>query len=301
VLVSTLVKRIADVCSKGLFMNSSTRIVGRRAVLGAMAVAAALAGFATWGSPAARAETPDDIKKKGSITFGIVTDQVPFGFINDKGENDGYDISLARMMAKELGVEPKFQPITSANRIPQLLTGKVDMLICALGMYPDRAKVVQYVQPYAAIEAVVYGPKDSTVSKPADLAGHTIAVEKGSSMDKALTESAPKDATIRRYDDASSAIQALLSGQTEYLGSYSHEFASVNKANPDRFAPKIVLSTEYEGIAVRPHQKELTDWVNDFMSRHEKDGTLNALYKKWFGTDFPKMPASMEGIPYSVQ
>lgn len=282
-------------------MNIKTRIVGRRSVLASMAAVAAFTGLSTGGSQFARAETMADIKKKGSISFGIVTDQVPFGFINDKGENDGYDISFARMMAKELGVEPKFQPITSANRIPQLVTGKVDMLICALGMYPDRAKVVQYVQPYAAIEAVVYGPKDSPVSKTADLAGHSIAVEKASSMDKALTEAAPKDATIRRYDDASSAIQALISGQTEYLGSFSHEFASVDKANPGKFAPKIVLSTEYEGIAVRPGQKEFTAWVNDFMSRHAKDGTLNALYQKWFGTDFPKMPASMEGIPYAAQ
>jgi polar amino acid transport system substrate-binding protein len=248
----------------------------------------------------ARAQSIEEIKAKGSFTFGIVTDQVPFGFINEKGENDGYDIELSRMMAKEMGVEPKYVVITAANRIPQLLTGKVDMLISVLGMYPDRAKVIQYVKPYAAIQAVIFGSKGDALAKVEDLSGHTVAVARASSMDKKITEIAPKDATIMRFDDDSSAVQALISGQSQVLAGFSHYFGGIEKAAPGKFEPKVVLSTEYLGIALRPNQKELTDWVNDFLTRHEQDGTVNALYKKWFNNDRPEMPASLEGIPFTV-
>jgi polar amino acid transport system substrate-binding protein len=266
-----------------------------------MAFAALIAATTVPALRPANAATVDEIKKKGSITFGIVTDQPPFSFINAAGQNEGYDIDLTELMAKELSVQVNYVPITSANRIPQLLTGKVDMLVCVMGVYPDRAKVVQYVAPYAAINAAIYGPKSSGVTKVADLSGHSIAVEKGSSMDKAVTEAAPKDANIQRFDDASSAVQALLSGQVEYLGSYSHQFGGVEKAAPGKYAEKVVLSTEYEGIAVAPKSKELGEWAGDFMARHKKDGTLNTLYQEHFGTAFPDMPASMDGITFTMK
>ncbi|MDG4889939.1 MULTISPECIES: transporter substrate-binding domain-containing protein [unclassified Mesorhizobium] len=274
--------------------------LGRRSFLAAtLALSASIAWSA--GVRHANAATVDEIKQKGTITFGIVTDQPPFSFINANGENEGYDIDITKLMAKELGVKVAYVPITSANRIPQLLTGKVDMLICVMGVYPDRAKVVQYVAPYASINAAIYGPKDSPLSKVEELSGHSIAVEKGSSMDKAVSDAAPKDANVQKFDDASSAVQALLSGQVEYLGSYSHQFGGVEKAAPGKYAQKIVLSTEYEGIAVSPQSKELGEWAGQFWDKIKKDGTLDKLYQDHFGTKFPDMPATMDGITFTAK
>ncbi len=274
--------------------------LGRRSFLALASVALAVGAAGLSNVRPAQAATLEEIKQKGTITFGIVTDQPPFSYINADGKNEGYDIDITQMMAKELGVNVAYVPITSANRIPQLMTGKVDMLICVMGVYPDRAKVVQYVAPYAEIKAAIYGPKDG-VAKIEELSGHSIAVEKGSSMDKAVTESAPKDANIQRFDDASSAVQALLSGQVEYLGSYSHQFGGVEKAAPGKYEQKIVLSTEYEGIAVSPKSTELGQWAGDFWTRHKKDGSLNALYQKHFGAPFPDMPATMDGITFTAK
>lgn len=85
------------------------------------------------------------------------------------------------------------------------------------------------------------------------------------------------------------------------LSRISHTARGIKQAAPGKFASKIVLSAEYLGIAVRPNLKELTDWVNDFITRHEQAGTVNALYTKWVGTDRPDMPAFMDGIPFSVE
>lgn len=275
--------------------------LGRRGFL-ALASLSLMLG-AAGGSFVRNAEgaTLEEIKQKGTITFGIVTDQPPFSYINADGKNEGYDIDISQLMAKELGVDVAYVPITSANRIPQLITGKVDMLICVMGIFPDRAKVVQYVTPYAAIKAAIYGPKDGGVAKIEDLSGHSVAVEKGSSMDKAITEAAPSGTNIQRFDDASSAVQALLSGQVEYLGSYSHQFLGVDKAAPGKFAEKLVLKTEYEGIAVSPQSKELGKWAGEFWTKHKKDGVLNEFYQKHFKTEFPEMPTEMDGITFTAK
>lgn len=273
-------------------MNSSLK-VGRRKCLRTLCaiVAGAILPIA------AHAGEIDTLKAKGKIIFGIVTDQNPFGFINGAGANDGYDIELARDMAKKLGVTPEFVPITSANRIPLLLTGKVDALICVLGMYPDRAKVVQYTQPYAVINAALYAKKDDKITMINDLAGQSVAVARASSMDKAVSEVAPKTATIRRYDDDSSAIQALLSGQAQVLSGYSHYFPILNKAAPNQYEQKIVLSQEFLGIAVRPSDKDLAVWINTYLDKSDKDGSWNTLYKKWFGIEKPSLPKSLPNIP----
>ena len=249
----------------------------------------------------AQARSVDEIKSSGTMTFGIVTDQVPFGFINDKGDNDGYDIELTRMMAAELGVKPKYVAVTAANRIPLLLTGKVDMLVCVLGMYPDRAKVVQYLKPYAAIQTTLYAQKSLAIPDVASLSGHTIAVPRASSIDKQVSDIAPTDATVRRFDDDASSVQALLSGQADMLGGYSHYFAAIDRAKPNTYEGKLTLSTEYLGIAVKPADKSLVAWGDDFLTRHEADQSLNTLYKKWFATDRPAMPESLPGISYATK
>ncbi|QGY33194.1 transporter substrate-binding domain-containing protein [Pantoea cypripedii] len=250
-------------------------------------------------SHSAFADTLDNIKSKGSMTFGIVTDQPPYGFINEKGQNDGYDIEIARMMAKELGVTPKFVPITASNRIPLLLTGKVDMLICVLGMYPDRAKVIQYLKPYAASAVELYAAKGTNVKSLAELAGHNVAVARGSSVDKMLTSSAPAGTNIQRFDDDSSAIQSLVSGQSDVLAGYSNYFLPLQKASPNKFESKATLEVEYLGIAVRPNQKAYTDWANNFLDKNQTQ--ILANYKKWFGIDRPALPAELPGIPFSVK
>lgn len=239
----------------------------------------------------------ENIKAKGTMTFGIVTDQPPFGFINSAGKNDGYDIEIARDIAKQLGVTPEFVPVTAANRIPLLLTGKVDALICALGMYPDRAKVVQYTQPYAVINTVLFASKADKLASMNDLGGQSVAVARASSMDKAITSAAPKTTIIRRYDDDSSAIQALLSGQAEVLAGYSHYLPILNRAMPNKFEAKVVLDQEFEGIAVRPSDKDLAVMINSMLDKSAANGSWNSLYKKWFEVDRPAIPKSIPNIP----
>ena len=86
------------------------------------------------GPAAAQQQTIDDIIKKGTIVVGVSTTTPIFGLVGSDGQPEGYDPDVARLLAKYLGVKVEFVPVTGANRIPQLLSGRVDVLICLFGI-----------------------------------------------------------------------------------------------------------------------------------------------------------------------
>ena len=104
-------------------------------------------------------------------------------------------------------------PVTGPNRIPFLLTNKVDLLVASLAVTPERAKQVQFSQPYAAATIVLYGKTGTPIKSAADLKGVRVGVARASTQDVAVTKAAPEGTEIRRFDDDASAMQALMSGQ----------------------------------------------------------------------------------------
>ena len=256
------------------------------AALAALGLGAALTVFA----PFAAAQSVADIKKKGEITIGMLVDFPPYGTTNAKNEPDGYDADVAKLLAKEWGVKANIVPVTGPNRIPFLLTNKVDRLVASLAVTPERAKQVQFSTPYAAATIVLYGKTSATIKTAADLKGKRVGVARASTQDVALTAIAPEGTEIRRFDDDASAMQALMSGQVDAIGCSLTVAAQIAKRVPaDTFENKFTLVQQAMGIAMRPGQDELTKAVNDFVAKNTANGELNKLYRKWLDTDLPKM------------
>ena len=87
-----------------------------------------------------------------------------------------YDVDVAKLMAKYLGVELELVPVTGPNRIPYLLTSKVDVLVAIFGITPERARQVQFSIPYSSIDIVLMAPKDSKIANAADLKALKVGV-----------------------------------------------------------------------------------------------------------------------------
>lgn len=256
----------------------------RRAAL-ALTTAAALA------APLA-AQTPDEIKAKGTITVGMLVDFPPFGIMNAESEPDGYDADVAKLLAEDLGVKLAILPVTGPNRIPYLLSGQVDVLVASLGITAERAERVDFSDPYAGISIAVYGLKDVDLSTPQKLSGHTIGVTRASTQDTAVTKVAPADAVIQRFDDDATAVQALLAGQVEAIGTNNVIIAQIDQVAGDRFDQKFGLSQQVQGIAVRPGSDALLAEINAFVERAKADGSLNEIHEKWLGSPLPDFVAA---------
>ena len=256
---------------------------GRIAALGLGAVLIAIPLIAA-------AQTVEDLKKKGELTVGLLVDFPPYGTTNASNQPDGYDADVARLMARDLGVKLNLVPVTGPNRIPFLLTNKVDLLVASLAVTPERARQVQFSQPYSAATIVLYGSKKITIKNAADLKAVRVGVARASTQDTTLTAMAPQGTEIRRFDDDASAMQALISGQVDAIGCSTTVAAQIAKRVPaDTFEDKFVLKQQEMAVAMRPGQADLLKTVNDFVARNTANGELNKLSRKWLERDLPKL------------
>ena len=261
--------------------------LSRRAALGA-----GLLAVATLLPQAASAQSIDDILARKKVQIGMLVDLPPFGLLNTQCKPEGYDADVAALIGKYLGVEVELVPVTGPNRIPYLLTNKVDMLVATFGITPERAKQVMFSIPYSAIEIQLIGPKKLDITSIEQTAGKKIAVARASTQDTALTASVPKTANIMRFDDDATAAQAFISGQVELFGSNNVIGAQLATANPALgLERKIVLRSQYNGITVRRGANDLLQWLNTFLYFVRNNGELDAINQKWFKTELPAMPS----------
>ncbi|MCW8060248.1 transporter substrate-binding domain-containing protein [Agrobacterium tumefaciens] len=276
--------------------NTAFTLSRSKALGGLTAVLLAATSFAT----SALAVTPEEIKAKGTATIGVQMDQFPWGFIDAKGQNDGFDIEIANMIAKELGVEVKFERITGQNRIPLLVNGNVDFLVPSMTITEERAKVIQYVIPYSSNDITVWGKKDVDIKANEDLGKFVIGVNRGSAFEPLLVKVAPPNTQIKRFDDDATTVQALLSGQVDaILGSVTYGIVIKQAGYDAQFDRKYKVADNFQGMAVRKGDQELLDYLTDFVSRHTADGTLDAAYKKWIGVDRAKLPTTLPGVDFT--
>jgi len=251
--------------------------------LAALAAGSLLPGIAS-------AQTLAELKKKGKLSIGMLVDFPPYGILNSSNQPDGYDADVAKLLAKDLGVAADIVPVTGPNRIPFLLTGKVDMLIASLAITPERAKQVLFSKPYSAASIVLYGTAKTPIKTAADLKGLRVGVARASTQDVAVTKAAPEGTQIRRFDDDASAMQALLSGQVDAIGCSVTVAAQIAKRAPaGQFETKFQLLQQNMAVALRPGEDEVAKAVNDFIARNTANGELGKLYQKWLGAPLPQL------------
>ncbi|MBB3919500.1 transporter substrate-binding domain-containing protein [Rhizobium fabae] len=248
----------------------------------------------------AHAGTLEQAKAAGKVVIGIQGDNAPWGFVNSSGVQDGLDADIGRAFAKELGVEVEFVPLAVANRIPSLVTGKVDVLFATMGMTAERAKSIQYSKPYAGNVLSVYGPKTTKIADYKDLAGLTIGVPKSSAMDTSITAGVGDKATILRFDDDAATIQALLAGQVQVVGGNQFYGDRLDAASAGTYDTKFDLKTLYNGAGTRLGEKDWNEAINAFLDKIMANGEHAKIYAKWMKREVPKFPESMPDIPYTV-
>ena len=256
-------------------------------------IAAAVLAVGLTGSlprPAAE-QTIDEIITKGEINVGVLIDVPPYGTVNADQQPDGYDADVAKLMGKYLGVKVNLIPVTGPNRIPYLVTGKVDILIATFGITPERAKQVLFSIPYSAIENSVFAKKDSGIKSIADLKGKRVGVPRGAVQDVLLTNALGNTAKIQRFDDDASTYQALASGQVDAIAETGFTGRALYGKTPDlNIGEAFILLRQPNGITMRKDQYNLHRWVNTFVYYTKNNGELAAIWTKWFGTEFPVLP-----------
>lgn len=232
----------------------------------------------------------DDIISKGVVRIGVPLDVPPFGSQNVNREAEGFDVDMANMVAKALGVKLELTQITGANRIPSLLTDKVDIVISVMGLTPERAKQIMFTAPYANTSLAVYGPKNISVRSAADLGTYKVAAAKGTTQELALSAMNPKAIIMRTEDDATAAA-AYLSGQAQIFATNSLVAVDLAKKNPTKeFDLKFNIRRSPAHMGVKIGEHTLARWLDSFIFFNTMNEELNKLHVKWLGRPMEPMP-----------
>lgn len=251
------------------------------------ALAAAVAVAATMTAETAKAADLQEILSRGTVRIGVPIDVPPFGFVDDANQPAGIDIDVANLIGEAMGVEVELQQITGANRIPYLVTDRLDLVIASMGATPERAQQIAFISPYSALSIGVFGPDSIEVTAPGELGDQTIAVARGTTQDLELTAAAP-DANIQRFDDDATAAAAFMSGQTELLATANVVAMDMMSKDPSlELNTKFILRFTPTHIGIQQGNPELLRWLDTFVFYHHSTGKLSEITEKWLGSPLP--------------
>jgi polar amino acid transport system substrate-binding protein len=257
-----------------------------RSILAAIAAIA----IGLFGAAEARADKLQDILSKGVVRIGVPLDAPPFGSQDANRNPVGFDIEMAEMVAKALGVKLEMQQITGANRIPFLLTDKVDIVISVMGLTPERAKQIQFTAPYANTFLAVYGAKSMQVSGPDQLGANRLAAAKGTTQELAISAANPK-ANIMRTEDDATAAAAYISGQADLIATNSIVAQALAKQNPSKeFDRKFTIRRSPAHMGVQMDQHNLVRWLDGFIFFNTMNGELDRLHRKYLDMPMDPLP-----------
>ncbi|RWE40169.1 MAG: transporter substrate-binding domain-containing protein [Mesorhizobium sp.] len=253
----------------------------KSSIAAVLVLGAAGLGLAT---QAARADALADITKAGTINVGVFADFPPFSSASADMSLKGYDMDVAQYIADTLKVKLNPVAVTGQNRIPYLNDHRVDILM-SVGYSKEREQVIDFAAAYAPYYIAVIGPAAMSVKGKEDLAGKSIAVNRGTLEDTSLTEAAPASADIKRFDNYNSVIQAFISGQTQLMVVGNDVGAQV-LAKQDVLKPeqKFQLLTSPSHIGLNKNEDALKKAINDAVAKMLADGKLDESSKAWLKT-----------------
>jgi polar amino acid transport system substrate-binding protein len=241
---------------------------------------------------AAQAQTAlDDVMKAKEIRIAIPTDFPPYGFVGTDLKPQGLDVEMANYIAGKLGVKVELLPVTTANRIAYLQTRKADLVISTLGKNPEREKVIDFTTAYSPFFIAVFGPKSVAVKSPADMAGKSISVTRGSVDDMELTKVAPASTELRRFEDNNSTVSAFVAGQTQLVATSAQVAGNMMAKNPQLGTEyKFVLKDSPNFIGVGKGEDKLRLKVNEIIAEARRNGDIDKMAVKWLGRPAGDLP-----------
>ncbi|MBN8524891.1 MAG: transporter substrate-binding domain-containing protein [Planctomycetes bacterium] len=261
----------------------------------AILLLAACGGGDRTAGPAGRSVL-DRVLASGTVRVGVKADSPPFG-VERSGARMGFDIDIAQAVARRLGVEAAFVTVTSADRIPRLVAGEVDMVVASMTQTRSRERQVDFSVPYFEDGPAVLVGTASGIDGYVALGGRKVGVAKGSTTAQSLATIAP-EAVLVELPAIADLMPALRSGTVDAIASDYLILLALRRteAEPGRWAiPGGRIVAEPYGIALPQDQSAWRDAVNAALMAMWEDGEWARISDAWFGQQ-SAMPADVRFV-----
>jgi polar amino acid transport system substrate-binding protein len=227
----------------------------------ALVLALSLAAFA---SADVVYRTLEEIQASGTINIGVFSDKNPFGYVDENGDYQGYDVYFARRIGVDLGVAVNFVSTEAANRVEYLETGKVDIILANFTVTPERAEKVDFALPYMNVALGVVSPDSRIITDLSELtADDQVIVISGTTAEDYLIKNNP-EITLQKYDTYANAKNALENGNAAAWANDNTEVIAYALQN-EGYTVGIPSLGSQDTIApaVSKGNESLLNWINE--------------------------------------
>ena len=227
----------------------------------------------------AKARTVQEIKDSGVIRIGVFTDKAPFGYIDENGKNQGYDVYFTDRLAKDLGVQVEYISLDPASRVEYAETGKADIVAANFTVTPERAEKVDFSLPYMKVSLGVVSPDGAVIKSVEELKDKTLIVSKGTTAEYYFSKNHP-EIKLQKYDSYADAYNALLDGRGDAFSTDNTEVLAWAKSNPG-FTVGIESLGDVDtiAVAVQKGNTDLLNWINNEIKELGKENFFHEAYK----------------------
>lgn len=227
-----------------------------------------------------KARTVEEIKQSGKIVIGVFSDKKPFGYVDSKGDYQGYDVYFGNRIAKDLGVEVEYVPVEAASRVEYLVSNKVDIILANFTVTEERKEKVDFTLPYMKVALGVVSSDKALITDVEDLKGKTLIVCKGTTAETFFTENYP-EVNLLKFDQYTEAYNALLDGRGDALSTDNTEVLAWAIEN-EGFSVGIESLGNIDTIAaaVQKGNQDLLDWLNNEIVELGKEKFFHADYEE---------------------
>ncbi len=224
--------------------------------------------------------TVDEIRESGTVKIGVFSDKNPFGYVNQNGVYQGYDVYFAERIAQDLGVDVEYVATDAANRVEYLKSGKVDIILANFTVTEERAEQVDFALPYMKVALGVVSPDNALIENVEELNGKTLIVTKGTTAETYFSENYP-DVNLLKFDQYTEAYNALLDGRGDAFSTDSTEVLAWAIQN-EGFTVGITSLGNIDTIApaVTKGNETLLSWINEEIKSLAEEQFFHANYKE---------------------
>lgn len=225
--------------------------------------------------------TVDEIKESGTINIGVFSDKSPFGYVDENGEYQGYDVYFGNRIGEDLGVEINYVSTEAANRIEYLQTGKVDIILANFTVTEERAQEVDFALPYMNVALGVVSPEDNVITSLDELgADDEVIVISGTTAETYLEKNYP-NIKLQKYDAYAEAKTAFENGNGVAWANDNTEVIAFAIENPGYTVGIPSLgSADTIAPAVTKGNESLLNWLNDEIAALGNENFFHADYEE---------------------
>jgi len=248
-----------------------------------LAVCVVLPGIAT-------ADTLDNILERGTLRVGMEPGYMPFEMTNKKGDIVGFDVDMAKRMAKAMGVKLELVSTAWDGIIPALLTEKFDIIMSGMTLTQERNMKISFADPYIVIGQSILIKKSlaGEIKSYKDLNNkkYKVASKLGTTGEQATKRMIP-NCTYISFETEQEGVMDLVNGK---IDAFVYDLPYNSIAFAEKGEGKLVLLDKpftYEPLAwgVKRGNADLINWLDNFLIQAKNDGTYDKIYQKWFLSD----------------